>query len=232
MAEHPRGADVAAVIPVLDHARLLPEAIDSVLEQSEPPGEVVVVDDGSSDGSGDVARAYGDRVRVVRQETLGIGGARNRGVRETTRPVLAFLDADDRWVPDKIRMQLALLTPQVDIVSGWTAQVPEQDWAAVVRDGPPAESWMTGPVPGALLIRRELFERVGPYNPALRAGESLDWYARAVELAARLAILPRVVLLRRVHAESHGTRHPDGYVDYLAVVRAALARRRASEDRS
>jgi glycosyltransferase involved in cell wall biosynthesis len=222
-----RSKDVAVVIPVLNHARLLGEAIESVLGQSEPPGDLIVVDDGSTDGSGDVAAAHG--VRVIRQPTQGIGTARNVGVAATTTPVIAFLDADDRWTTDKLRLQLDAMTEDVDLVSGWTAQVPQPAWDAAVHDGPRRESWRTGPVPGTLMIRRSTFDEVGPYDATLRAGESLDWHARAVDHGARIVVVPEVVLLRRVHADSHGTRQREGYVDYLKVVRMALERRRGRE---
>lgn len=136
MTERFSGRDVSVVIPVLNHADFLGEAIDSALEQSEPPGEMVVVDDGSTDGSGDLAAAFGSAVRVIRQETGGISAARNIGVGATSRPLLAFLDADDRWTRDKLRLQLDLLTDDVDIVTGWTAQVPQADWKRALREGP------------------------------------------------------------------------------------------------
>jgi glycosyltransferase involved in cell wall biosynthesis len=220
------GRDVSVVIPVLDHAALLGEAIDSVLGQSEPPAEVIVVDDGSTDGSGDVAARYGTPVRVIRQERRGVAVARNAGCEVASGRLLAFLDADDRWMTDKLEIQLTAMTDDVDIVSGLTAQVPQRNWAQVVREGPPADTWRTGAVPGTVLMRRVLFDRVGQFDPALRAGESLDWHARAVEAGARIVVVPQVVLLRRVHQNSHGTRQREVYVDYLTVARMALARRR------
>ena len=86
--------DVAVVIPVRDGAAYLDEALASVFAQTLPPSEVVVVDDGSTDGSADVARAHDARVRVIPQPPLGAGAARNRGVEATTAPWLAFLDAN------------------------------------------------------------------------------------------------------------------------------------------
>jgi glycosyltransferase involved in cell wall biosynthesis len=224
-----RGEDVSVVIPVLTHANLIGEAIESVLGQSAPPGEVVVVDDGSTDGSGDVAAAYGTPVRVVRNSRNGIANARNSGVDASSGTLIAFLDADDRWTIDKLGSQLDLMTDEIDLVSGWTAQVPQADWERAVRQGPTRDMWRRGAVPGTLLIRRMLFERVGPYDRALRAGESLDWHARATHLGARLAVVPSVVLLRRIHPNNHGTREREAYVDYLSVARMAVARRRERE---
>lgn len=221
-----RPADVSVVIPVRDHASLLAEAIDSVLGQSSPPGEIVVVDDGSADGSAEVATAYGDPVRVLRQSAMGIAAARNAGIAAARGRLIGFLDADDRWTPDKLRLQLEALTDDVDMVTGWTAQVPQADWERAIREVPDRTTWRSGPVPGTLLVRRELLDRVGPYEVTLRAGESLDWHARAVHLGARVAVVPEVVLLRRIHPDNHGVRRPDAYVDYLTVARMAIERRR------
>jgi glycosyltransferase involved in cell wall biosynthesis len=223
-----RSAEVSVVIPVRDHAQLLREAIESVLDQTQPPGEIVVVDDGSTDDSGGVAASYRG-VRVVRQDGRGIGGARNAGVAVAHGALLAFLDADDRWTRDKLELQLAALRDDVDVVSGWTAQVPQSEWRDAVRRPPERATWRYAPMPGALLIRRTAFDRVGQYDETLRAGESLDWYARATHAGTNVVVVPHLVLLRRVHAESHGTRHAEGYVDYLSVARMAVARRRQRE---
>src|SRR3990167_8128796 len=98
---------VSVVIPTYNYARYLPQAIDSVLGQTYPHIEVVVVDDGSTDESRDVLRAYGSRIRWVQQERQGVSAARNRGVRESRGDLVAFLDADDRWLPTKLERQVA-----------------------------------------------------------------------------------------------------------------------------
>jgi hypothetical protein len=84
-------------------------------------------------------------------------------------------------------------------------------------------------VPGTLLMRRALFDAVGAYDTTLRAGESLDWHSRAMARGARTAVVPAVVLLRRIHGASHGTRQREAYVDYLAVARMAVERHRRRE---
>jgi glycosyltransferase involved in cell wall biosynthesis len=226
-----RGADVSVVIPVLDNAPTLAEAVESVLGQSEPPGELVVVDDGSTDGSGEVARAFGPHVRVVTQPTAGTGRARNRGVAETSRSLLAFLDADDRWTRDRLRLQLDALRPGIDLVSGWLAQVPDDRWEAAVLDVPPREAWAAGPHADVLLVRRSAFRRVGPFG-AYGAGEFIDWFARARDLGLRMETVPAVLALRRLHDQNHGIRQRAVYAqNYLAVVRAAIERRRGTPER-
>lgn len=222
---------VSVVIPVMDNANVIGEAIESALGQTQPPGEVLVIDDGSADGSGAVAEAFGSPVRVVRQENQGIGLARNRGIRESSGQAIALLDADDRWLPDKLERQLAALTSEIDLVFGWVAQVPEARWEQAVRDGAPRETWMPGPVASVVLVRRSTFDRIGLFGD-YRAGEFIDWFARFQAGGLQSARVDDVLVLRRIHAANHGIRQQSVYAEnYLAVARAALARRsRGSSD--
>src|SRR4051812_30004149 len=98
---------ISAVIPTYNHAKYITFAIDSVLAQTKPVDEIIVVDDGSVDGTREVVEQYRGRVQYVRQENAGVGAARNNGARLATGNWVAFLDADDGWLPDKIALQSA-----------------------------------------------------------------------------------------------------------------------------
>jgi glycosyltransferase involved in cell wall biosynthesis len=100
---------VSVVIPAYNRARYLPRALDCVLGQTCPPAEIIVVDDGSTDDTAAVLAAYGDRVRCVRQANGGPSKARNTGIRHARHDLIAFLDADDWWTPDKLELQVPLL---------------------------------------------------------------------------------------------------------------------------
>lgn len=109
---------VSVVIPAYNRAARLPAAIDSVLRQGVPDIEIVVVDDGSEDGTREVVASYGDHVRYIHQANAGVGVARNNGIRHATGTFIAFLDSDDRWLDHKLSMQLALFRerPSVGLV--------------------------------------------------------------------------------------------------------------------
>lgn len=220
---------MSAIVVVRDGARYLPEALASALAQSPAPAEVIVVDDGSVDGSRRVAEGFGPSVRVVVQEPSGIAAARNRGVATARGELIAFLDADDVWPAGALasRIRAFAADPPPDIVWGWVRHFRSPDLApelaARVRCPPgrhPAH------LAGGALISRAAFARVGPFAGELRVGEFVDWVARARELGHREATVPEVVLHRRVHADSHTRRHRDDLTDLTVVVRRSLQRRR------
>ena len=109
-------ARVSTVIPCFNAAPFLRQTINSVRSQSHIPCEVLVIDDGSTDESAAIARSYGPPVRVITQANRGESAARNRGICEATGDWIAFLDADDLWLPRKLEEQLAVVGPGVACV--------------------------------------------------------------------------------------------------------------------
>jgi glycosyltransferase involved in cell wall biosynthesis len=105
---------VSAIIPTYNRRAYIRRAIDSVLAQTAPVDEIILIDDGSTDGTADAVEAwFGDRVRVIRQQNTGVSGARHRGIREARGEWIAFLDSDDEWTPDRNRelYQAAMRVP-------------------------------------------------------------------------------------------------------------------------
>jgi glycosyltransferase involved in cell wall biosynthesis len=222
---------VSVVIGVYNAERYIAEAIDSVLAQDHRPLELIVVDDGSTDGSGDVVRRYPDVV-YIRQENGGNGSARNTGVAAASGEFLAFLDADDRFTPGKLSLQLRALEedPGLDLVFGHVQEFvsPELDEETRARIRPPAPEPMPWTAPNLMLIRRAAFDRVGPFETGIRVGVTVDWFLRAKEAELRYRVLPETVLERRLHTENNGIREAASRSQYLAVLKASLDRRRAA----
>lgn len=222
---------VSVVIPCYNAAPYLAEALRSVLSQVPTPHEVIVVDDGSTDGSGDIARGFGDPVRVVRQEQQGASAARNHGVLLSSGDVLAFLDADDVWPPGSLAVRLAPLEhqPELESVSGLVSQfispeLPEEARRKLVSP----EGTSRGRVAGSMLIRRPAFDRVGWFDPSFRIGEAIDWVARADMAGVTNRVVETVVLHRRLHTTNTTSRLKDERAEYLRVLKASLDRRRAA----
>src|SRR6266700_818813 len=199
---------ISVMIGVYNAERYLAEAIDSVFAQSCRPLELIVVDDGSDDGSGEVARRYGAALTYARQENAGNGSARNHAVRLASGELFAFLDADDRFVPGKLARQFAALQadPTLDMVFGHVREFVSPELTEVQRATvrPPAPQPLPWPAPNLMLIRRESFARVGPFSESVKVGVTVDWYARAAEAGLRSAMLPEVVLERRLHLTNNG----------------------------
>lgn len=222
---------VSVIIPVYNYDRYLAEAIESALGQTYRRLEVIVVDDGSTDRSGEVARSFAGRgVRYCHQVHAGIGPARNKGVELAQGEFVAFLDADDRWPEEKTWRQLHAFEsdPALEMVFGQAVQLHNgPEWEAGVKDKKlPAAGMVPGMVPGTMLIKRETFLRVGKFPGGLKVGEFIDWYARAVELQVRSLVLPDLLLWRRIHDSNQGVRERQSISDYARVLKASLDRKR------
>ena len=156
---------VSVVVPVHNGERFLEPALDSVLGQDYTPLEVLVVDDGSIDGSANLVRRY-DRVRYVWQANQGVAVARNRGILASRGEILAFLDQDDLWRPRKLSRQVGCLQgdPGLGYVLAWQHLFTEPDCKvpAVCRDL--VETDHVGYFPGTLVARRWAFDSRGPLH--------------------------------------------------------------------
>jgi glycosyltransferase involved in cell wall biosynthesis len=226
------GRLISVMIPAYNAAPYLAEAIESALSQTYEPLEVIVVDDGSDDGTLDVARSFGERVRCARQERGGNGAARNAAVVLARGSFFAFLDADDRFTSEKLSLQMQALDadPDLDVVFGLvrefvSPELPEQIRAGI-RPAAAPQPWAS---PNLMLIHRASFERVGEFATNLRVGVTVDWFARATEAKLKTLVLPKIVLERRLHTQNNGIREQDARQQYIQVLRASIQRRRRAE---
>ena len=221
------------MITVYNGAAYLAEAIESVLAQTYAPIELIVLDDGSTDASGDVALSFGSALRYKRQGNAGMGAARNSALELASGQYFSFLDADDRFRPDKIerQMQVFEMDPSVDVVFGHMTEFVspdvDEDAAELLREPVHDQAWRT---PNLMLVRRAAFERVGSFSTELRVGIGVDWYSRGIENGLKEFVLPHIVLERRLHAGNNGVRQRDARLQYLHVLKASLDRRRALLD--
>lgn len=225
----PDSSKVSVIIPVFNGERYLAEALESVFLQTRLPEEVVVVDDGSTDATPAVARSFGDRIRYVRQQNRGIGPARNRGLRESTGQLVAFLDHDDLWTEEKLDLQVRALkaSPRTGLVFGLVEEFVSPDLSTdeqarlLLRGGR-----HPGYAAGTMLARRTAFATAGDFPAAFRVGEFVDWYLRAVEGGISHTMLPDLVLRRRLHMTNTGRVAKGFRADYMKVIKNSLDRRR------
>lgn len=224
---------ISALMGAYNADRHVAAAVESVLAQTLPPFETVVVDDGSTDGTLDVLRAFGDRIKLVEMRHRGAPAAFATAVAAASGDLLAFNDADDLWAPTKLASQSAALAddPSLDAVFGAVQQFVSPDWAQAPTAAIPPQS---GVSKVGLLVRRSAFLRVGSFDPAYQIMDFPDWYARALQSGLRIAHRPEVVAHRRLHAGNTGRlRRDEARNEQILVLKRRLDARRGREtDRS
>lgn len=219
---------LSVIVPVYNGEPFLADAIASVRRQGYEPMEIIVVDDGSTDGTPDLAATLGSDLTFVTQENKGPASARNRALKLATGDYVAFLDADDLWPPDKLNVQMPALreNDRVQIVMGKTQRFWSNeelaDSSRLARRTPPWDE----PLLGCMLCRRDVFAQIGVFDETLRIGEDTDWFLRARSAGVPIAKTDAVTLYYRRHGASltAGVNHMQSTV--FDVLRLALRRHR------
>lgn len=232
----------SVIIPAWNASATLHETLDSIVEQNDhSPREVIVVDDGSSDRTVEVAERHASHPRIVRKANGGAPSAFNVGIKAAQGTVLAFLDADDLWTPDKLALQRDRLDsdPSLDAVLGHSETFESPDY--------PSEAFASlhykkGRYPGYLMsslaVRRGAVERLGIlFDESLRTGYFIDWYRRAIAGGMKMTMLDETVHRRRIRPGTLSRRiaaaggAPAGMSsDFLEIARRALMAKRAKDD--
>jgi glycosyltransferase involved in cell wall biosynthesis len=223
---------ISVVIPAYNGEVFLQQAIESALEQTWPRTEVVVVDDGSTDQSAEIAGSY--PVELVRQENRGVAAARNRGVDAAKGDLFSFLDQDDLFRPEKLKRQLEALLAQPEagmcscqmrifLESGCNPNWVEPD--LLDRD-------LHALQVGTMLVWRRTFEEVGPFDDSYRWGNDADWFMRAHEACVSIAMVDDALALYRVHDDNESGRIGKPVLqETLTAFHASVRRRRAANAR-
>jgi glycosyltransferase involved in cell wall biosynthesis len=220
---------VSVIIAVYNGETHLAETIESVIDQNYSNIELIIIDDGSTDESRQVALRYVPPVRYHYQCNSGIAAAWNQGIELAEGDFIAFNGADDLWTTNKIRHQMDAFSedPTLDIVFGHVKQFHSPELSDEERRKILCpEELMPGVSAGTMLIKRESFSRVGLFSTQWRRGIFNDWYLRATELGLRTYMLPDLLMRRRLHRSNHGIVNRDKSVDYVRILKASLDRRR------
>ncbi|MBJ7470528.1 MAG: glycosyltransferase family 2 protein [Solirubrobacteraceae bacterium] len=225
-------AEIGVVLPVFNGEQHLRQALDSIARQTHQPTEVVAVDDGSTDRSVAILESFG--ARVLHSARAGQAAARNVGVAAVRGHAVAFLDQDDVWKPTKLERQLAVLAadPELGFVGAHSSVFVDPGserpaWWKPSWDEGGAEPSL---LPSATLYRRTALELVGGFRGGadLTVCEDVDWTARAQDLGVRRAVVPEVLVAKRVHGGNASNDRSAVVAEQLAIARASIARKRAA----
>ena len=219
---------VSVILPVYNSQRYLAEAIESVRAQGYPRLELIVVDDGSTDGSASLLNDLGEDQLYIYQSHRGPSAARNSGLGVAGGELVAFIDADDLWPPGKLDVQVGRLLeePELEVVSG-RVQYFGLDSSVVRRmrfEG--ADQTAINVNLGSAVFRKSTFERVGMFDESLSCWEDLDWFLRAKEMGVRIKILRQITLRYRQHEGNYSLTQPSEKGMLMVLAKSAARRRK------
>jgi GT2 family glycosyltransferase len=217
---------ISVIVPVHNGAGFLREAVDSILGQHYPRIEIIVVDDGSTDNLGEVVASLPVDVRFLRQSQSGAAAARNRGIRDASGDLIAFLDVDDLWPENSLPGLIDTLheNPQAAAVHGHAQLLEQRATGGFEYVGNPNETFPY--YVGAGLYRRQAFERVGLFDPELKFAEDTDWFSRALEANLALMRVPAVTLLVRRHGQNMTNDDAQARLHIMRAYKKQLDRKR------
>jgi glycosyltransferase involved in cell wall biosynthesis len=218
---------VSVTIPVRNGERFIRQALDSVLAQSYRPIEVIVVDDGSADATSEIVRQYGSAVRYLYQDHMGLPAGRNRGIAAANGEILAFLAHDDLYTPEKLEIQVGYLVAHPDIQ--YTVSHIKfflEPGCGIPRGFRPEllEGSHPGRIPEALVARKSLFAAVGLFRTDLKIADDVDWFARCKDQHIQMAVLPQVLLHKRVHDTNLSSNAMANNRELLTLLRDSIRR--------
>jgi glycosyltransferase involved in cell wall biosynthesis len=223
-------SSVSVILIVRNGERFIAEALDSVCRQTVPPLEILVVDGHSTDRTVEIAHGF-PQATVVSQASQGLANAYNEGIVRAAGALVAFISHDDRWLPEKLERQLAFMTANADV------DITVTHVQHVLQEGARAPNGfrtelLERPVPGfimeTLVARRDVFDRVGLFDPAFAVSEDIDWFARAKDAGVPMAVLPETLVIKRVHDTNASLSNPQINSLLLRALRRSVERKRTA----
>lgn len=197
---------ISVIIPNYNYGHYLADALDAIEQQSYPPQEIIVIDNGSTDHSLEVLQPYKQRIQYLAlPSNLGASYARNVGATLATCEYLAFLDADDLWLPNKLEAQINILKNETKpllvftLVQNFYSPHMPIAYQTILKC---SDAIQPGVMASTLMLSRHLFFKIGPFNTTLMYGEFIEWYHRAHSMRIPTHIIPELFTKRRIH-EGH-----------------------------
>lgn len=192
---------ISVIIPVYNGDRYLAQTIESVLAQTYSPIEIILVDDGSTDGSAEIAKSYSE-VDYIYQSNQGVSVARNNGIAAAKGEFIAFIDADDLWISDKLSVQIDLLVNNPHFAGN---MVQYRNFLELGINPPNGlgkdffDKIHIGYIPSTLVVRKTVFQKIGLFNFNYRYHEDFDWFVRVKDAGLSMPVIDKVLVNKRYH---------------------------------
>ncbi|MDF1512319.1 MAG: glycosyltransferase family A protein [Anaerolineae bacterium] len=222
---------ISVIVPVYNGEAYLSEALESILSQTYQPLDIIVIDDGSTDNSRDIAESFIPHLRYYYQPNAGVGSAMSAGVTYAKWEYLAFLDADDLWMPDKLTLQMTVFMQNPGLGAVFTKI--EQFYSSDIRPEYRQKYFYTekivdGYCVDTLLVKKEAYDAVGSFDPIRKTGTFIEWYTRAMDIDLPVKVIPIVTAKRRIHNSNMGIWNiANQRKGYTRILKSVLDRRRA-----
>lgn len=222
---------ISILMVVKDGERFLPLALESIRQQDYSQVEIIVVDGQSRDRTAEIVRAV-KGVRYIIQTDDGLANARNRALRAARGDLIAFLDSDDIWVPGKLQLQVDYLASHPNCLGTVTRLrfVMDPLYYALAREKDKQHYGQVraGYTPSSLLARRELFQQVGEFDPSFELSCDADWFARVFDMGLNLAVLPKILITKRIHDANLSLDVTKSKNEMMRVLKNSMLRKHAA----
>jgi glycosyltransferase involved in cell wall biosynthesis len=219
-------AKICCIIPVYNAARYVSSTIQSVLEQSVVPDEIIAINDGSTDDSLDVLQQYKDKIKIITAPHQGVGASLNIGLQNTKSEFITFIDSDDLWQPDKTALQQAYLQAnlEIDAVFCLVEQFTSEDCLQTLQFAQ-NRNILAGLSKLCIMLRRSALTETGNFDETLQRGDFIEWFSRFKHAGLNYHIINEVLARRRLRGNSISS-NPDTEKEFARVLKIHLDRKR------
>lgn len=223
---------VSVIIPLYNGSRFIAETLDTALAQDYAPLEIIVIDDGSTDGGAEIVKNHSGPIRCICQENQGNAAARNHGIQKAKGEFIALLDQDDLWEKHKIKTHVDYMArhPELDYTIAHFTYflIPGVERPAWLRESL-VKGHQADYSPSSMVARKRAFEKVGNFKRELKIGSDSDWFFRARDMNVPMAVINEVLLHRRVHQANQSAHVRQAHVEMLKLIRASIHRKKINK---
>lgn len=217
---------VSVIIVVKNGEKYLEQAIQSVVNQTVKPFEILLVDGGSADRTLEIAGSYPE-IKILIQKEKGLANARNLAIYSANCDLITFLDHDDYWPVNKLELQLEKFqkSPELQYCYGQVQLFLEK--GTELRNGFEAHHFneeLVGRTPGTLMARKSLFEEIGNFDPAYSIACDVDWFTRAADFKMKCSFISEILLYKRVHYSNLSANVKRNKAELFRVIKESLKR--------